>query len=103
MRISCPFCGERDLAEFSVLGSAEPVRPAIGPDGLDGAATRAAFADYVYLRDNPAGVEREHWFHAAGCQSWLLVTRDRRSHAIVSVVRTEEQGASGQGSREQGS
>ncbi len=23
---------------------------------------------------------REHWFHAAGCQSWLLVERDTRTH-----------------------
>ena len=41
--------------------------------------------DYVYLRDNPAGTIRELWYHASGCRSWLVVTRDTRTHAIESV------------------
>jgi heterotetrameric sarcosine oxidase delta subunit len=90
MRIPCPFCGARDLAEFSVLGSAEPERPAIAADALDGEAARAAFADYVYLRDNPKGPHREYWFHAAGCRSWLVVTRDTATHAVLDVVFAAE-------------
>jgi sarcosine oxidase subunit delta len=40
----------------------------------------------VYLRDNPAGLHRELWFHAAGCHSWLVVERDTRNHEIRSVA-----------------
>ncbi|MFF8800370.1 MULTISPECIES: sarcosine oxidase subunit delta [unclassified Methylobacterium] len=79
MRIRCPYCGERDNGEFSYLGDAAPVRP----DGLD--ASAQAMHDYVYLRDNPAGTIRELWYHAAGCRSWLVVTRDTRTHAIEAV------------------
>jgi sarcosine oxidase subunit delta len=49
-------------------------------------APDAAFHDYVYLRDNPAGPYRELWFHAAGCHSWLVVERDTRTHEIRSVT-----------------
>jgi methylglutamate dehydrogenase subunit B len=40
----------------------------------------------VYLRDNPAGVNRELWQHVRGCRRWLVVTRDTRSHAISGAL-----------------
>lgn len=79
MRIPCPHCGERDLQEFACLGDATRRRP--HPE-----AGEAAFADYVYLRDNPAGRHRELWYHAAGCRAWMVVTRDTRSHVIENVT-----------------
>ena len=72
MRIPCPYCGERDAQEFVYRGDADPVRP----DRDD------AFYDYVYLRANAAGPMREHWYHAQGCRTWIVVTRDTVSHAI---------------------
>ena len=48
-------------------------------------ASEAAWVDYVYLRDNPAGPHREHWYHGAGCHAWLVVTRDIRTHEILGV------------------
>ena len=80
MRIACPHCGERDVREFSYLGDAAPVRP--DPDAPD---ARERFTDYVYLRDNPAGLHRELWYHGVGCQAWLAVTRDTRTHEIRGV------------------
>jgi sarcosine oxidase subunit delta len=80
MRIACPHCGARDVREFSYLGDATVERPDPGaPDAL------ARFVDYVNLRDNPAGPHRELWYHASGCQAWLVVTRDTRTHAILGV------------------
>ena len=78
MRITCPFCGARDAAEYAYLGDASVTRPQ--PDAGD-----AAFHGYVYTRDNPAGPLRELWYHAAGCRRWLTVTRDTRTHAISAV------------------
>lgn len=80
MRIACPHCGSRGVDEFSYLGDATLDRP-------DPAAENAtaAYVDYVFLRDNPAGLHRELWQHASGCQSWLVVTRDTRTHEIASV------------------
>ena len=80
MRIACPYCGSRDAREFLYHGAADPVRP--DPAAAD---ALARFTDYVYLRDNPAGVLRELWYHTAGCHSWLVVTRDTRTHAISGV------------------
>jgi heterotetrameric sarcosine oxidase delta subunit len=81
MRIKCPYCGERDAQEFAYLGAADPKRP--NPDA-EGAAD--AFYDYVYLRENPAGVIAELWYHTAGCHSWLRVERDTRTHIIHDVA-----------------
>ena len=81
MRIPCPFCGERDLHEFVNRGEAGPPRP--DPDAPDAAAR---FFDYLYLRDNPRGPDREHWYHAVGCRRWLTVVRDTRTHAVIEVA-----------------
>jgi heterotetrameric sarcosine oxidase delta subunit len=81
MRISCPFCGVRDVREFSYLGDATVQRP--DPD-VQGALDR--FVDYVYARDNPAGPHREYWYHGSGCHAWLVVTRNTRSHEILDAA-----------------
>jgi methylglutamate dehydrogenase subunit B len=78
MRIPCPYCGARDLREFTYLGDATVARP--DPDAAD-ALDR--FVEYVYVRGNPAGPHREFWYHGSGCQTWLVVTRDTRSHEIL--------------------
>ncbi len=80
MRIQCPFCGERDISEFTYLGDADFRHPPAGAEDL-----AARVCEAVYLRDNPAGPHRELWHHAAGCLSWLQVTRDTRTHAILAV------------------
>lgn len=72
MRIPCPYCGDRDSGEFVYRGDASPVRP--DDDGC--------FYDYVYLRDNFAGIIDEHWYHAQGCRNWIVVTRDTLTHKI---------------------
>ena len=76
MRIPCPYCGERDTQEFVYRGDASMTRPNADED----------FYEYVYLRDNPAGMLREHWYHAQGCRNWLVVTRDTRTHEIFAAT-----------------
>ncbi len=80
MRIACPYCGERGNEEFAYHGDAAVTRPRDG-----GAAPSQAWTDYVYLRENASGLHRELWYHASGCQSWLVVTRDLRNHEIAQV------------------
>jgi sarcosine oxidase subunit delta len=81
MRIKCPYCGERDAREFTYRGAAGLQRP--DPAAPDAAA---AFVDYVYLRDNPAGLLSELWYHRDGCRAWLVAERDTRNHSIASVA-----------------
>ncbi len=80
MRIQCPFCGERDSSEFSVVGDASCRRPE--PNAPD---AEARFVDAVYMRTNPAGRHAELWYHQFGCRSWLRVSRDTRTHEIFAV------------------
>ena len=82
MIINHPNLGPRDAAEFTILGDASLLnRPDWRADDADD-----AFYDYLYLRDNPAGVHRELWFHEQGDRSWLVVTRDTVTHAVVKVA-----------------
>lgn len=81
MIINHPLLGPRDSAEFVYMGDARLIER---PDP-EGGNVAEAFHDYAYLRDNPAGELRELWFHEGGDRSWLVVTRDTRTHEISSV------------------
>jgi len=74
--ISCLWCGPRAQSEFTYGGDATVKRPPLDAD-------EAVWAEFVYLRDNPAGPHEELWQHSAGCRQWLRVRRDTRTHEIV--------------------
>lgn len=84
MRIACPYCGTRDLREFTFLGDAQSAGLA-EPDTTPASAGWPD-ADRIYFRDNPAGRHRGLWYHENGCRSWLAIERDTRTHEIFSVV-----------------
>ncbi len=86
MRIPCPHCGPRIHDEFVYYGDATDAAAAMPRPP----APEPAFFDYVYLRDNPAGLHRELWFHQGGCHEWLVVERDTRTHAIHGAVAARE-------------
>jgi sarcosine oxidase subunit delta len=92
MRIDCPFCGQREIGEFSYLGDAAPERPSFAAVDAQQEG-EAAFFDYVYLRDNPAGEMTEWWYHGGGCRAWLKVARNTLTHEIRSVEPAPGAGA----------
>lgn len=81
MIINHPLLGPRDAAEFVNKGDASLL------DRPDWQSEDAAseFHEYMYLRDNIAGDIRELWFHEQGDHSWLIVTRNTRTHEISKV------------------
>ena len=82
MIINHPHLGPRNASEFTILGDAGLLkRPDWQADDADD-----AFYNYLYLRDNPAGLHRELWFHEYGDRSWLIVTRDTVTHAVLDVA-----------------
>lgn len=84
MRIDCCHCGPRGHEEFVYLGDASHRHAEIAASGgVD--AELSAWGEAVHLRDNPAGPIRELWQHVGGCRAWLVVTRDTRTHEILSV------------------
>lgn len=81
MRIPCPYCGEREVSEFTYLGDADYARP--DPQAAD---APLRYYEAVYVRENPAGPHDELWFHGQGCRLWLKVKRDTRTHEILAVA-----------------
>jgi len=79
MRIPCPVCGTRDRREFYYYGAEDYLkRPSDGGsiDDLD---------NHLFLRDNPAGVTRDLWYHETGCASWMVVTRNTVTHEVLGA------------------
>ena len=70
-RLSCPFCGVRELHEFQFRKTLPE------PGG-------SSYSD-VYERTNRVGVSIEHWQHVLGCRAWLLVRRDPSSDEVVEM------------------
>jgi heterotetrameric sarcosine oxidase delta subunit len=75
--VPCPHCGPRDHNEFKVQGEITR-RPKQRP-------TLRELTEYVYVRDNVAGVQREWWQHRFGCELWFLAERDTRTNEVIGV------------------
>ena len=74
--IECPNCGPRNVQEFRYGGEYNPRPPeplAVSPDD---------WTDYIYMRDNNQGWQKEWWYHRAGCQLWFLAERHTKSNVI---------------------
>ncbi|MEM7208717.1 MAG: sarcosine oxidase subunit delta [Pseudomonadota bacterium] len=82
LRITCPFCGERDHSEFSYGSDATIEYPALD-------ASIDEWHDAVFLRDNIRGMQAETW-HCTGCRTWIIVERDTMTHEIASVRAAHE-------------
>jgi len=86
LRIHCPWCGVRDEVEFRYRGDAGVARPQAD-------AALAAFATYVYERENPRGWHLEWWLHVGGCRRLLKVLRHTLTHEIRWVGEAHETAA----------
>ncbi|MEM9781642.1 MAG: sarcosine oxidase subunit delta [Pseudomonadota bacterium] len=78
MRIACPYCGERDEAEFTYIGSADVVYPPLD-------APAEAWCEALFFHENRRGRVNELWCHTHGCGSYLVIERDTATHEIFSV------------------
>jgi sarcosine oxidase, subunit delta len=83
LRIACPYCGVRDEPEFVYGGPAHVARPASDVDD-------ATWTDYLFARENPAGMHCERWLHAYGCGRWFNVARNTLTHDIVAIYAMGE-------------
>jgi sarcosine oxidase subunit delta len=54
------------------------VRP---PDSSDD----ATWTQYLFERDNPAGLHLERWCHTYGCGQWFNAARNTLTHAILAT------------------
>ena len=65
------------MNEFGYRGEVTS-RPA-GPPSL------RELTDYLYVRANVAGPQREWWHHRHGCGAWFVAERDTRTNEIGAV------------------
>lgn len=65
--VECPNCGERSYTEFRFGGE-----------------LRAAESG-LWSRLNVAGVQKERWYHEAGCRRWLTTARDTRDNTFTAL------------------
>lgn len=77
--LTCPNCGPRNVAEFRFGGEVHP-RPAQPAHLSD-----AAWSDYLYMRANKLGVQKEWWYHRAGCGLWFLAERHTKSNEVTAT------------------
>jgi heterotetrameric sarcosine oxidase delta subunit len=75
--ITCPNCGPRNETEFSHGGERDVVLPAFP-------LSDEAWADYLFMRENPAGPVDEWWFHRLGCRMWFALRRDTTTNELLS-------------------
>ena len=73
--LPCPNCGPRDVNEFAYAGEVTR-RPKSAPESF------RELTEYLYFRDNVAGVQREWWFHRSGCRAWFIAERDTTTNEV---------------------
>ena len=78
--INCPYCGERDQAEFSCGGEAHISRP-----DYSISLTDKEWSEYLFLRSNPKGIFVERWVHSHGCRRWFNLVRDTVTNEIFEI------------------
>lgn len=83
--IQCPWCGERDMSEFSCGGEAHIERP-------DGSVelTDEEWAQFVFMRQNSKGRYAERWNHSAGCRQWFNVLRNTATDELLASYKMGE-------------
>ncbi len=81
--LHCPNCGPRNVSEFR-FGGETNVRPP-----ADAMLSDAEWSDYLYMRENRAGVQREWWYHRAGCGLWFLAERHTQTNQVLRTFMWE--------------
>lgn len=77
--LECPNCGRRNVQEFRYGGEYNP-RPK-----KPMATAENEWTDYIFMRANRMGVQKEWWYHRAGCQSWFLAERHTRTNKVLKT------------------
>ena len=77
--LNCPNCGKRSVGEFRFGGeyNPRPNAPEIVGDG--------AWSEYLYMRKNPSGFQKEWWYHNSGCGVWFLAERDTKTQEVFKT------------------
>lgn len=78
----CPLNGGRNISEFACAGEVK-----VMPDPAR--ASDAEWGDYVFLRENAAGVVREWWCHTPTA-FWFIAERNTLTDEILRTYPASE-------------
>lgn len=78
----CPLNGPRNITEFACAGEVK-----VMPDPVQ--ASDAEWGDYVFLRENAAGVVREWWCHTPTA-FWFIAERNTLTDEILRTYPASE-------------
>ncbi len=79
--LNCPICGTREVTDFG-FGGEIVVRPESRPGERE-------LNRYNYFRANTAGVQREWWWHRAGCRTWFQAERNTLTNEVLWTAVAE--------------
>src|SRR5258707_11226148 len=80
--VHCPNCGERGAYEFRFGGEFRE-KPSME-------SSPEQWAEYLYARENVAGISTEWWYHRLGCRRWFLASRDFRNNVVLGSCLPED-------------
>jgi len=83
MLVPCPWCGERDESEFSFGGEAHLERPNESCSDKD-------WTEYIFMRKNIKGENKERWNHSSGCRQWFNAIRDTTTNTFLQISKPGE-------------
>lgn len=72
--LTCPNCGERNVSEFRFGGEVVKRPP---PEDIN----RVTWTEYLYMRRNAQGVQREWWYHQP-CGCWFWAERHTKTQDV---------------------
>ncbi|VAW31978.1 hypothetical protein MNBD_CHLOROFLEXI01-4621 [hydrothermal vent metagenome] len=76
IQLNCPNCGSRNVSEYRFGGEYNP-RPQ-----QPMAVSQEEWTDYLFFKENKLGVQKEWWYHRAGCGSWFLAERHTKTNVV---------------------
>ncbi len=88
--LTCPNCGERNVAEFRFGGEYNP-----RPENPEDPASDAAWVDYLYIKENKLGVQQEWWYHRPS-GIWFIAERNTKTQEIEKTYLWEPNKGNGE-------
>lgn len=85
IQLDCPNCGLRNSQEFRYGGEYNP-RPKQPLSASD-----ETWTDYVFMKANKLGVQKEWWYHRSGCQAWFLAERHTKTQDVIKTYLWERE------------
>ena len=81
LTLTCPICGLRNAYEFRFGGEDRGARPL-----EEALSNSSAWYEYVHVRTNVAGPQKEWWYHRDGCGTWFTTWRDTTTNLETQAL-----------------